>query len=171
MAEVKTLKDRLVGEIKEFQRPQHPIFKDTLLDTQKQIHTFNEIKKRLNRIWRFLFTNESYDTGYIIPQKSTVSLINYEKKIAVVLAVNTSVRNKEVSIERLEKFNEENPGYKLIYAVINGAPEEYNTNNVFCLSGEKVFDFILGSKKTEVLSELKRSIARGMATPIHAVPL
>ena len=163
MVEVKTLKDKLCEDIKEFQTPNHPIFKDTLLGTQKQIHTFNEIKKRLNRLWRSIFTNESYDTGYVLGKRGTVSLINYEKKIAIVLTVNTSNRNKEVSIERLQKFSEEHsvagtPEYKLVYAVINGAPEEYNTNNVFCLSGEKVFDFILGDRKTEVVRDLKRNI-------------
>ena len=158
MVEVKTLFDKLSEEIKKFQTPDHPIFRDTFLNTKEQIHTFNEIKKRLNRLWRSIFTNESYDNGYVQGKRNTVSLINYEKRIAIVLSVNASNRNKEVSIMRLHKFSEEHPEYKLVYAVINGTSEEYNTNNVFCLSGEKVFDFILGNRKTEVLNEIKQCI-------------
>ena len=165
MCEVKTLKDRLTEDIKKFQSPQHPIFKDTLLDLQKHAHTFNEIKKRLNRLWRMIFTNE---TDYVLGKKGTPSIINYEKKIAVVLTVNTSIRNKEVSLQRLEKFSEENPEYKLVYAVINGAPEEYYidrssskaNSSILCLSGDKVFDFILGDRKDEVLNELKKYIQK-----------
>ena len=106
-------------------------------------------------------------------KRGTVSLINHEKKIAIVLTVTSSTRNKEVSIERLNKFNElsgANAGYKLEYAVLNAPTEEYCINNVFCLSGEKVLDFILGEQKQRVLNEIK-AILHSEAFHTHMVEL
>ena len=103
-------------------------------------------------------------------KRGTVSLINHEKKIAIVLTVTSSTRNKEVSIQRLNKYNDECPGYKLVYAVINANTEEYCINNVFCLSGEKVLDFILGEQKQRVLNEIK-AILHSEAFHTHMVEL
>ena len=69
MAEDKTVEEKITNDMKPFQPINHPVFKDTLLELQKEIHKFNEVKMTMIRIWRFIFTNEKYDSGYIFGKR------------------------------------------------------------------------------------------------------
>ena len=105
------------------------------------------------------------DDVHLFIWSSGLDLINHELKVAMELKKSFNTDNsssKKQNFNKLENFSINNPGYKVIYGVINeknGKSENKIVGkNIIYLSGKNLLEFVFGEKYKHLIELLRSSI-------------